>query len=300
MEKEITYPEEHTLQGVTESFRGSLDGLARSNSNRYTINHGSFRLKDGRYAYRDYVWMEEPKRAFYHILSIEDEEILKLLDYWDKLEEKQNRRGGAVSDHESYAYQNHLQRDNEDEENAPASPVDKYLYTEWYRDECAINNEDASMSRRFPLKAEYAIIHALLQELTPAERQVYEYLFAGKLSDEEIKGELHLEHSTWSMEKRRFLDKVRAVFSAAGYDVPSPEELAGEREGYRARLNAIRAQQNEDAKDRNMGRSICREAALSEQTSRPRAFVEKDDRVQADIEEMLLDDKEELKRQKKI
>ena len=90
------------------------------------------------------------------------------------------------------------------------------------------------------------------------------------------------------------------MFSAAGYDVPTPEELAEEQDSYKARLKAIRAQQDEETKDRNMGRSIYRETVLTEQASRPRAFVEKDDRVQADIEEMLLDDKEELKRQKKI
>lgn len=300
MKEDTTYPEEHRLQGVTESFRGATDNLARARCNRYTANHGSFLLKDGRYAYRDHVWMDGPKREFYHILSIEDEEILRFLDYWDKLEEKQNRGGGTVSDRESYAYQNHLQRDGEDEESSTADPIDRYVYTEWFRDECAINNEDASMSKRFPLRAEYAIIHAFLQELTPTDRQVYENLFAGSLFDEEIKGELHLEHSTWSMDKRRFLDKVRAVFSAAGYDVPSPEELAKERDGYSARLNAIRAQQNEEAKERNMGRSISRELALTEQTSRPRAFIENDKRLRYDIEEMLMDEDLEASRQKNM
>ena len=130
MKEDTTYPEEHSLQGVTESFRGATDNLARARCNRYTANHGSFLLKDGRYVYRDHVWMDGPKREFYHILSIEDEEILRFLDYWDKLEEKQNRSGGTVGDRESYAYQNHLQRDDEDEESSAADPIDRYVYTE--------------------------------------------------------------------------------------------------------------------------------------------------------------------------
>ena len=301
MAKEIILPETHTLQGITESFRCSLDGLRRERANKYNINSGSFILKEDNcadssthgakkgaytYAYRDCVWEETPKYFFYHLISSNDENIVAFLDYWDRLEEKQNRHGGAVS---SYEQQNHLRwQAEEGEDDAGTDPEGKQLYLEWMRE------TDASEGKKLPLPAEYGVIHSLLERLTPADRRVYEYMFAGNMTDEETKQELTLEHSTWSMEKRRFLDKVREAFVSLGYDVPTQAELDKERKLRNDHMKLIDEQKAKEKKEKDLGRSIAREHALMEQTDRPRAFVDKDERLQEDIEEMLEDDRIEL------
>ena len=113
------------------------------------------------------------------------------------------------------------------------------------------------------------------------------------MTDAEVKEEDGQEHSTWSMKKRRFLDKVREAFIANGYDVPTAEELRKEKKAYAARLSEAAAELEEKEKTARWGQSIAREQAMVERSSRLADAVKNDARIQESIEQMLNEDKED-------
>lgn len=286
MAEEITFPEPFTWQGISQTYQGTMEKLERVRTNQYTYNHGGFLLKDGRYCYRDYIWTEGVKFEFYHVLSSKEKGSFDFLDYWNKLEERQNRHS---IDSGSYKYQNYLGSitDENDEDNVSLNPIDTHELEEWCRD------EDASEGKRFPIKPENAIIHAFIQQLTPADRLVYESLFNGDMADAEVKEEDGQEHSTWSMKKRRFLDKVREAFIANGYDVPTAEELRKEKKAYADRLREAAEERAEEEKTARWGQSIAREQVMMEQSRRLAVAVKNDARIQESIEQMLDEDIED-------
>ena len=238
-------------------------------------------MRDGRYAYLDYVRQDGKTNVFYHILSIDDEEFLELMDYWDGFEERENRHS---AENESYARLNYFKRVTDD----GADPMDKKLYSEYMAAEQAVDGE--TVDKPFPRKAECAILDTLIKQLTPADRQVYEFLFNSKMTEVEIKKELELEHSAWTNRKKRFLEKVRAYFVALGYDVPTVEELKQKKAKRVARLDEVKQYEQEQAALRSMGKSIAREAALMESTKRSLTSVENDRRLNSDYAQMLADD----------
>ena len=244
----IEYP------GATEEFIISERLPARKKKpNRYTPWDGSFALRDGRYAYWDFDSVT--KQSFYHVLTIEDAELLACLEYFDQQEEASNRRVGEHSSYISQDYDCSYRADGFD------SLSDAESYRQWLRD------EDSSTAKPLPLKSEYAVIHSIVQQLPPKERRVFGLLYDSYLSEAEIKKLLQLTHSAWANEKTRFHEKVHRIFTALGYDVPktAPDHTDNKDANYSDTLAEIEAKAEEAAELRELGRSIARE--LSEKES---------------------------------
>lgn len=218
----------------------------------------SFLLEDGRYAYRDCddEGSVHRKPEFYHVLTIEDENLLRYLEgtaYFDREEEKSNRREGELL---SYAFMNFCKKQEADGDYA-ADPMDKEFFKRYQ------NEIDHGPGRPFPLKSEYAVIQCAIQQMTPTDRRVYELLYNSSLSDAEIKERCELEHNTWTNEKARFLQKMRSVFEALGYAVPGHCSTKAEAEQKRSQhdeeMRKIILQEEEEEAIVQEGRSIARE-----------------------------------------
>ena len=201
--------------GVKEEIVDPKDLPKRAQKAGKYSGYDCFLLDDGRYAYRDYdpEDTEHNKPVFYHVLTIEDERLmgfLECLDYFDHEEERINRCEGEMKSrwHERYK----TRKDCGEEE--AEDPVETALYDRY------CNGSNNQRTRHFPLPAEYAVIKCAIQQMTPADQRVYEMGYDSYLSDIDIKRMFELEHSAWTNEKSRFLEKLRALFAALGYDVP--------------------------------------------------------------------------------
>lgn len=227
----------------------------------------SFLLEDGRYAYRDCDDDDgvHRKPVFYHVLTIEDENLLYYLEgtaYFDSEEEKSNRREGELL---SYAYMNSRKKQEVDGDYT-ADPMDEEFFKRYQ------NEIDNGPGRSFPLKSEYAVIQCVVQQMTPTDRRVYELFYNTSLSDAEIKQRFELEHNTWTNEKARFLQKMRGVFAALGYAVPrhfsSETEVEPNGSQRDEEMSAIILQEEEEEAIVQEGRSIARERWAQESRKR--------------------------------
>jgi hypothetical protein len=261
MQKDFQFPGPVERQGVTETTIGVYSLPKKARSNQYTRNLWSFRLKEGNnYAY--FGQMYHDKYRYYHILSVEDTNFLDMLDYWDRVEEKGDRR---VVDHVSFAQLNYKKK--LDENGDDIDPLDKEEYLKW------VYNADSAEGSRIPVKAANAIAHSIIKRLSPADRRVYQYMFEGNYTDAEIKQIFELEHSAWSNEKRRFLEKVRQIYIELGYDVPTLEEVKEERKRQEKAMKKIKEAREEDGVIDALVKSISREIRDSESVTKPRAFA---------------------------
>ena len=264
MQKGITFPDPVEKQGVRETFVGPYSLPKKIRSNKYTRGRWSCRLKEGNsYAYWQEFYFNKPD--YYHVLSIDDEDLLDMLDYWDLMEERGDRKSW---DNISFAQLNHAIA--VDENGDALDPLDKEEYREW------VDEERSTVGRSFPLKAETAIVHSIIERLSPADQRVYEYMFDGNMTEAEIKQAFELKHSAWSNEKRRFLDKVRQVFIELGYDVPTQEEVDKQARQVEKDMKAVEKARREEAKMGLLGKSIKKELSRVESTTKPRAFAAED------------------------
>lgn len=294
---EIVFGETVRGQGVEETIIPSWELSERAAYSKNMHNQWSFWLKDGTYAFLDYDKCPENKklRTYYHRLSIDDEEYRRFLTYWDRQEENAYRR---FIENESYDQQNYYKRITEIDEDADpaADPSAKEFYMEWARDVAEEIIESADEDRKFPQKAEYGVIQDFKQKMTGNDWRVYRYLFDSELTEEEIKKEYKLEHSTWSNEKIRFLDRVRRLFVEMGYDVPSAEELKDQRDQREAKLKQIAEAEEEERSLLSMGKSMARELALIESQEHASTYASEDQRLREDYAQMLADDRDQLRK----
>lgn len=271
-------------QGVTERTVGTYNLPKRARSNKYTGSLWSFRLKEGNeYAY--FGQLDYDKARFYHVLSIKDENYLEMLDYWDRQEEKAARQ---TIDNISFAQLNcHAVLD---EDGDAIDPMDREEYQQW------IQEEDSSAGRRIPIKAEKAIVNSVIKRLSPTDQRVYRYMFEGNYSDAEIKQVFELEHSAWSNEKKRFLEKIRQIFIELGYDVPTLDEVKAQRKKWNDRMAETEKAKEKAALMAELEQSISRELKCSESMTRPRGFAA-EEQVERDTQNglyvMLCEEKEE-------
>lgn len=248
-------------QGVTERTVGPYSLPKKARSNKYTKSLWSFRLKEGNeYAYFGQLYHD--KARFYHVLSIQDEKYLEMLDYWDRQEEKAARQ---TIDNISFAQLNY--HATLDEDGDAIDPMDREEYQQWAQ------QEDSSAGRRIPIKAEKAIINSIIKRLSPTDQRVYRYMFEGNYTDAEIKQVFELEHSAWSNEKRRFLEKIRQIFIELGYDVPALDEVKAQAKKRNDRMAEIEKAKEKAALMAELEQSISRELKCSESTTRSRAFA---------------------------
>jgi hypothetical protein len=262
-ETQMTYefPGPVEKQGVTERTVGPSSLPKKARSNKYTKSLWSFRLKEGNeYAYFGQLYHD--KARFYHVLSIQDEDYLEMLDYWDRQEEKTARQ---TIDNISFAQMNY--NATLDENGDAIDPMDKEEYQQWAQ------QEDSSAGRRIPIKAENAIINSIIKRLSPTDQRVYRYMFEGNYTDAEIKQVFELEHSAWSNEKRRFLEKIRQIFIELGYDVPTLDEVKAQAKKQNGRMAEIEKAKEKAALMADLEQSISRELKCSESTTRSCAFA---------------------------
>ena len=271
-------------QGVTERTVGTYNLPKRARSNKYTGSLWSFRLKEGNeYAYFGQLYHD--KARFYYILSIKDEKYLEMLDYWDRVEEKAARQ---TIDNISFAQLNYHAALDEDGD--AIDPMDQEEYQQW------VQEEDSSAGRRIPIKAEKAIVNSIIKRLSPMDQRVYRYMFEGNYSDAEIKQVFELEHSAWSNEKKRCLEKIRQIFIELGYDVPMLDEVKAQRKKWNDRMAEIEKAKEKAALSKDLEQSISREVRHSESTTGPRAFAAEEQAerdTQNGLYEMLCEEKEE-------
>ena len=271
-------------QGVTERTVGTYNLPKRARSNKYTRSLWNFRLKEGNeYAYFGQLFYE--KVRFYHVLSIKDEKYLDMLDYWDRQEEKAARQ---TMDNISFAQLNYDATLDEDGDSI--DPMDREEFLEWTQ------QEDSSTGRRIPIKTEKAVVNSIIKRLSPTDQRVYRYMFEGNYSDAEIKQVFELEHSAWSNEKKRFLEKIRQIFIELGYDVPTLDEVKAQRKKWDDRMAEIEKAREKATLSKDLEQSISREVRRSESTTGPRAFAT-EEQAKRDTEnglyEMLCEEKEE-------
>lgn len=271
MQKEVRFPEPEERQGVRETYVGPYSLPKKARSNQFTRGRWSFRLAGGNaYAY----WQEfyHDKIQYYHILNIEDEDLLEVLDYWDLMEERGTRRNW---DNISFSQLNYARK--LDEDGSALDPEDQEIYREWVRE------EENATDCKLPIKAEHAIVHSIVEQLSPADQRIYQYMFSDNMSSAEIKQAFDLTASALSEEKIRFLEKVRKVFIELGYDVPTLEELQEENNRHQDAMKEIAKAKKEEAESSRLGKSISSELRRSESTTKPRAFAteeqEKEDRL---------------------
>lgn len=295
MRKDFDFPEPVEGQGVVQWTVGSASAPKRARTNRYTKGSRSFRVKDdSRYAYDDhnssdccsnacranyayrtnyayranYAYRGEfavDQQLYYNVLSIDDGNVLEMLDYWDRLEEKANRQ---ALENSSFSYLNYTQ--DLDEDGNALDPMDQEVYREWAA------QEDGARGKRFPIKAELAIIHSIMERLSPKDQRVYRYMFEENMTDAEIKQAFELEHSAWANEKKRFLNRVREVFIALGYEVPTLAEVKNQARRRADAMKKIESATQEEAELYNLGKSIARELRRMESATKPRIFVSVD------------------------
>ncbi len=271
-------------QGVTERTVGTYNLPKKARSNKYTKSLWSFRLEEGNeYAYFGQLFYDKAK--YYHVLSIRDENYLEMLDYWDRLEEKAARQ---TMDNISFAQLNY--RAAIDEDGSAIDPMDQEEYQNW------VQQEDSSAGRKIPIKAELAVINSIIKRLSPTDQRVFRYMFEGNYTDAEIKQVFDLEHSAWSNEKRRFLEKVRQIFIELGYDVPTLDEVKEQTKKRNERMAEIEEAREKEALMDALEKSITREVKRSESTTGPRAFAA-DEQAERDkqngLYEILREEKEE-------
>ena len=273
MKNDFVFPEPVERQEVTEKtvHPDSLPRKARSN--KFNRGSWSFRLKededkedkdedDKGYAYWG-QWCYPFKIQYYHQLTIEDPELLEMLDYWDRQEEKSNRFHQENASYATANYEMAL-----DEDGSALDPADRETYLEWVRD-----TEDDSGHHKLPVKAEKEIIHSIVEKLTPMDQRVYQYMFDEDWTEAEIKEAFNLTHSAWSEEKRRFLEKVRSVFIELGYEVLTLEEVRREASERRKKMKAIDDARQDEAAIGRLGKSLSEELRRIESADKPRAFA---------------------------
>lgn len=261
------FPEPERRQGVTEKAVGRSSLPKRARSNKYTRGSWSFRLKeDNGYAYWQEFYQSDVK--YYRVLFIEDQDLLEMLDYWDRQEEKADRQSFESG---SFSYINFLQTTD------GADPMDRAVYEEWAQ------KEDSARGKKLPVKAELAVIHSIIISLSPTDQRVYRYMFEENMTDAQIKQAFELEHSAWSNEKKRFLNKVRNAFIELGYEVPGLEELKKQAKVRDDAIKRLAAAREKEAAAGRLEKSIAREIRRMESTTKPRAFAseeqEEEDRI---------------------
>lgn len=271
-------------QGVTERTVEPYNLPKKARSNKYTKSLWSFRLKEGNeYAY--FCQLYHDKARFYHVLSIQDEQYLEMLDYWDRQEEKAARQ---TMDNISFAQLNYDV--TLDEDGDTIDPMDREEFLEWTQ------QEDGSAGRRIPIKAEKAVVNSVIKRLSPTDQRVYRYMFEGNYSDAEIKQVFELEHSAWSNEKKRFLETIRQIFIELGYDVPTLDEVKAQRKKWDGRMAEIEKAREKATLSKDLEQSISREVRRTESDTSPRAFAA-EEQAKRDKEnglyEMLSEEKEE-------
>ena len=255
------FPEPTEKQGVTERTVSTYNLPQKARSNKYTKSLWSFRLKEGNgYAYFGQLYHD--KARYYHVLTIKDEQYLEMLDYWDRIEEKAARQ---TIDNISFAQLNY--KTSIDEDGSAIDPIDQEEYQQW------VQQEDGSEGQKFPIRAELAIANSIIKRLSPTDQRVYRYMFEGNYTDAEIKQVFELEHSAWSNEKRRFLEKIRQIFIELGYDVPTVEEVNAQIKKRNDRNSEIKNAKEKASLMDELERSISREARRSESTTGSRAFA---------------------------
>lgn len=255
------YPGPVEKQGVEERTVGPYDLPKKAHSNKYTRSLWSFQLKEGNeYAYFGQLYHD--KARFYHVLTIKDRQYLEMLDYWDRLDEKAERKS---MDNARFAQLNY--RATIDEDGSAIDPMDQEEYQKW------VQQEDSSTGGRIPVKAEQAIVHSIIKRLSPTDQRVYRYMFEGNYTDAEIKQVFELEHSAWSNEKRRFLEKVRQIFIELGYDMPTLDEVKVQTKKWNDHMAEIEKDKKKAALSKELEQSISREVRCSESNTDPRAFA---------------------------
>ncbi len=259
MQKDFAFPEPVTRQGVTEKTVHFSSCPKKARSSKYTRGQWSFRLKEGNtYAYWGEYHLDRVQ--YYHILSIEDEDILSMLDYWDMREARSERKH---QDNASYAMSNYEKV--LDEDGSALDPMDQEVYREW------ANQGDSSGGRKLPAKAVHAIIHSIIERLSPTDQRVYQYMFDENMSEAEIKQAFELKDSAWSEEKKRFLEKVRSILIEMGYDVPTLDEVQEQEQKRGDIMKQVYSAKDDEDKTSRLGKSIAREARCLESGAKARA-----------------------------
>ena len=187
--------------------------LSKQKIKRWYMGDDSFMLDDGRYAYRDCNNDIKKKPLFYRVLTIGDEELKRFIHGMHAMDREEGRSYIAYCLHQDYGYENYKKRQDEDEEEWP-DPIDT---SDAFGD--GKDASDGEKSRPFPLRSEYAVIRAVIKQMTPADREVYEMLFDSYHTEAEIKSILDLGDSAWTNRKNRFMERIKKVFVRLGYDV---------------------------------------------------------------------------------
>ena len=205
------YVENAEVDGVKQEIISESD-LSKRKVKRWYLGNDSFMLEDGRYAYRDCNYDVKNKPVFYRVLTIEDDEAARFISGMHAIDQEEGKSYRTYCLHQDYGYENFkLAQEAGDGDDEWMDPIDKEAFSE--------RTEDTDKSRPFPLRPEYAVIRAVIKQMTPADREVYEMLFDSFYTEAEIKAVLGLEDSAWTNRKNRFMDRMKRIFVRLGYDV---------------------------------------------------------------------------------
>ena len=264
---DIIFPDPMESQGVKETFVGPYSLPEKARCRQYTQGRWSYKLKEeNKYAYWQEFYFD--KARYYHVMDIDDGDLVDMLDYWDRVEARGDRQAMVNTKFDLKPL---------DSDGSWLDPIDQEVFEEW------AHGEDSTADRKLPIKAEYAIIHSNINRLSPADQRIYQYMFSDNMSSAEIKQAFDLKRSALSEEKTRFLEKIRRVFIELGFEVPTLEEVRAQSERRRAKMKEVEDAIEQEGKRKREQKSISDERARTESTTKPRAFAaeeqEQQDRV---------------------
>lgn len=179
----------------------------------------SFQFRDGRYAYKAYD--SEKDCEYYAVIEGLSEKIKSEMDEADHqwLLNERNKE-----EHESFVSIEGSQHEEDVDEDI-SSPFSQKSYNDWYAREMA-NDID----KEAPMDPKEEIVRMFVAMLPENERLLFKLCFDSSMTTEEIMDELNIpSKQALSNRKERFLEKLRKVFRAAGYEVPTAMELRAEK-----------------------------------------------------------------------
>jgi len=186
----------------------------------------SFQLKDGRYACKDY----DPEKdcEYYVVYEGVPKAVTAALDEFDHKELLNNR---YKAEHESLDFIKDCQlEDDESEDEDVSSPLSQKSYNDWFAREMA-----PDIAGEEPQDPKKEIVHMFIDALPKNDWLLFKLCFDTDMTTAEIMDELHISSKqALSNRKTRFLNKLREVFRAAGYEVPTAKELRAEKKASRA------------------------------------------------------------------
>lgn len=177
----------------------------------------SFQLKDGRYACKDY----DPQMdcEYYVVYEGIPAEIVSELDKFDH-EELLGERYKAENESLEPIKGRELEEDENEEEGIP-SPLSQKSYNDWFAREMA-----PDIAEEEPQDPAKEIVRMFIAALSKNDWLLFKFCFDSNMTTADIMDELNIpSKQALSNRKARFLDKLREVFRAAGYEVPTAQEL---------------------------------------------------------------------------